>query len=71
MSGSARRQRQILTKTVKYIGMDVHKNAISIAIVEEGRNNEVRFGGVIDYDMDLFIAGNNSMKRLPSKGFVN
>ncbi len=41
-----------MKKTVRYIGLDVHKNSISIAIVEEGRDNEVRFYGVIDNDMD-------------------
>ena len=35
---------------VRYIGLDVHKNSISIAIADEGRNGEVRFYGKINND---------------------
>jgi len=45
-------------KTIKYIGLDVHKKFITIAIADEGRGSEVRFYGNIDYDMnqlDKFI----------------
>jgi transposase len=41
-----------MEKIIKYIGLDVHKNSISIAIAEDGRKREVRFYGVIDNDMD-------------------
>jgi transposase len=41
-----------MEKTVKYIGLDVHKNSISIAIADQGRDGEIRFYGKIDHDMD-------------------
>jgi hypothetical protein len=36
----------------KYIGLDVHKNSISIAIAEKGQKRDVNFYGVINNDMD-------------------
>ena len=41
-----------MKKIVKYIGLDVHKNSISIAIAEEGPKKDVNFYGVINNDMD-------------------
>ncbi len=32
-----------MKRTVKYIGLDVHKNSISIAIADQGRDGEVRY----------------------------
>jgi transposase len=40
-----RRRRDMQTRS--FIGMDVHKAAISISIAEDGRNGPVRFLGVI------------------------
>lgn len=40
-----------MSKSIRFIGMDVHKNSISIAIAEEGRKGEVRNYGTIDNDM--------------------
>jgi transposase len=37
-----------MKKTVKYVGMDVHKKTIDIAIAEEGRDGEVRHYGTIN-----------------------
>ncbi len=45
-------------KTIKYIGLDVHKKFITIAIADEKRDGEVRIYGNIDYNMkqlDKFI----------------
>ncbi len=42
-----------MNKIVKYIGLDVHKNSISIAIAEEGRKREVNFYGVINNEKPL------------------
>ncbi len=39
-------------KSIKYIGLDVHKNSISIAIAEDNRNSEVRFYGKINNNMN-------------------
>ena len=37
-----------MSKSIRFIGMDVHKNSISIAIAEEGRNGEIRNYGKIN-----------------------
>lgn len=36
-----------MEKNVKYVGLDVHKNSIAIAIADEGRNGAVRMYGEI------------------------
>jgi transposase len=41
-----------MRKIVKYIGLDVHKNSIAIAIAEDGQKKDVDFYGVIKNDMD-------------------
>ncbi len=40
---------------VKYIGLDVHKNSISIATADQGRDAEVRYYGKIGNDMDQLM----------------
>ena len=42
-------------KTIKYIGLDVHKNSISIATADQGRDAEVRYYGKINNDMDQLM----------------
>jgi transposase len=37
-----------MKKIIKYIGLDVHKNYIAIAIAEDGRQRDVNFYGVIN-----------------------
>lgn len=42
-------------KIVKYIGLDVHKNSISIATADQGRDAEVRYYGKICNDMNQLM----------------
>ena len=41
-----------MKKIIKYIGLDVHKNSISILIAEDGGKRDVNFYGVINNDMN-------------------
>ncbi len=36
-----------MKETIKFIGLDVHKNSISIALADEERNSKVRYYGKI------------------------
>lgn len=56
-----------MKKTIKNIGLDVHKNSISIAIADDGRDGEVRYYGEIDNDMNQL---NKVIRKLISKGAV-
>ncbi len=56
-----------MEKTIKNIGLDVHKNSISIGIAEDGRDGEVRFYGKIDNDMNQL---DKVIRKLISKGAV-
>ena len=44
-------RRQVMKKSVKFIGLDVHKKAIAVAIAEEGRDKGVRYYGQIPNTM--------------------
>jgi transposase len=41
-----------MKKTIKYVGLDVHKDSITIAVAEEGREGEVRVYGKISNDFN-------------------
>ena len=51
--------------TTKFIGMDVHSKTISVAIVDDGREGEVRHYGTID---NTFEAIEKVIKPLTSTG---
>jgi transposase len=44
-------RRQVMTNTITFIGLDVHKNSISIALATTGHDNEVRYYGMINSDL--------------------
>jgi transposase len=56
-----------MKKTIKNIGLDVHKNSISIGIADDGRDGEVRYYGKIDNNMDQL---DKVIRKLISKGAV-
>ena len=56
-----------MNKTIKYIGLDVHKKSISIGIADEGRDGEVRYYGKIENDMNQL---DKVVRKLISKGAV-
>ena len=56
-----------MKRTIKNIGLDVHKNSISIGIADEGRDVEVRYYGKIDNDMNQL---DKVIRKLISKGAV-
>lgn len=42
-------------KTIKYIGLDVHKKTISVATADQQRDAEARYYGKISHDMDQLL----------------
>lgn len=55
-----------MTKTIKYVGLDVHKNSISVSIADQGRDSEVRYYGRIANDMHQL---DKLIRKLISQGF--
>lgn len=53
-----------MKKIVKYVGLDVHKDSITIAVADEGRNGEVRVYGKIANNFDQI---DKVMRKLISK----
>jgi hypothetical protein len=56
-----------MPKTIKNIGLDVHKNSISIGIAEDGRDGGVRYCGRIDNDINQL---DKVIRKLLSKGAI-
>ncbi|HKI50088.1 MAG TPA: transposase [Desulfobacteria bacterium] len=54
-----------MTKNNTFIGMDVHKNSIDIAIADQGRNGQVRHYGKIDGTLSAL---DKIVRKLVSKG---
>lgn len=54
-----------MSKKISYIGMDVHKKSIEIAIAEEGRNGETRQYGSIPATM---LSLDKAIRKISSKG---
>jgi len=40
-----------MKKTIKNVGLDVHKNSISISIADDDRDGEVRYYGTINNNL--------------------
>lgn len=41
-----------MTKSITFVGLDVHKNSIAVALADAGRNAEMRNYGIIGGDLD-------------------
>lgn len=56
-----------MTEKIKYIGLDVHKNSITIAIADEGRDKEIRKYGTIE---NKAVSVDKFVRKLVSDGSI-
>ena len=42
------RMKELMEEFSAYVGMDVHKDSISVAIADRGRHGEIRMYGVLN-----------------------
>lgn len=54
-----------MTKSISFVGLDVHKNSIDIALADTGRDNEVRYYGTISGDLASL---DKAVRKLVSRG---
>lgn len=54
-----------MKQSILYVGLDVHKNSIAVALAEDGRESEVRYFGTIGGDM---AALDKVVRKLVSRG---
>ena len=44
-----------MKSSTSYVGLDVHKSTISVAIAEDGRSGDIRNYGVIENRADILV----------------
>ena len=56
-----------MKNNIIFVGLDVHKNSIDVALADAGRDGDVRFYGTVGGDLESL---KNDIRKLQSKGSV-